>query len=160
VSEKLPIDSDVDLHVRAQRFEYLRAPRSVLAAVSAGGAIGAACRWALGVAFPASPSGFPWATFAINVSGGLLIGILMVLVTEVFTGRRLLRPFLGVGVLGGYTTFSTYVVDIQRLFAGGSGRTGLLYLGATALAAVAAAQAGITGARLALRGRRPAEEPA
>ena len=156
MSEKLPIDSDVDLHAGEQRFEYLRAPRSVLAAISAGGAIGALCRWALGTAFPAAPTGFPWATLVINVSGCLLIGMLMVLVTDVFTRQRLLRPFLGVGVLGGYTTFSTYVVDIQRLFSGGAGRTGLLYLAVTVVAAVVAAQIGITVTRMALRTKEPA----
>src|SRR5206468_23399 len=53
---------------------------------------------------------------AVNVLGCGLIGVLMVLVGELWTGRRLLRPFLGTGVLGGFTTFSTYAVDLQHLF--------------------------------------------
>jgi len=153
-AENLPADSDVDLHIRAQRFEFLRAPRSILAAISAGGAIGAIIRWAIGTAFPAPATGFPWATFAINVSGCALIGLLMVLVTDVYTQQRLLRPFLGVGILGGYTTFSTYIVDIQRLVDEGAGSIGLLYLAATLIAALLATSGAIAATRLALRAYR------
>ena len=66
----------------------------------------------------------------INVSGCALIGVLMVLVENVWTGRRLLRPFLGVGVLGGYTTFSTYVLDVNQAVGAGSPGIALLYLAA------------------------------
>lgn len=111
---------------------------AVLAAISAGGVLGALSRYGLQVAFPHSPVEFPWATFAVNVSGCFLIGILMALITEVWTGRVLLRPFLGVGFLGGYTTFSTYAVDIERAVSVGAARTGLAYLLATLVAALAA----------------------
>jgi CrcB protein len=53
-------------------------------------------------------------------------------------GHRLVRPFFGTGVLGGFTTFSTYAVDIQKLVAGGRPRAGLAYLAATPCAALAA----------------------
>jgi CrcB protein len=125
--------------------------RPVLAVISAGGALGALARWALAVALPAGHSGFPWATFLTNVSGCLLIGVLMVLVTEVWIGRRLLRPFLGVGVLGGYTTFSTYAVDVTRLVSAGSARTALAYLAGTVIAALGAVYAGTVTARWAIR---------
>jgi CrcB protein len=121
----------------------------VLGVISAGGAIGALARYGIGYAFPAAPTGFPWATFVVNVSGCLLIGVLMVLVTEVWTGRPLVRPFLGVGVLGGFTTFSTYAVDIQRLVNGGAAVTALGYLSATVAAALAAVYLGVTLTRLA-----------
>ncbi len=136
------VDPDVDLRVTAQRRELRPHPWPVLAAISAGGVVGALARYGLSVAFPHEPRGFPWATFATNVSGCLLIGVLMVLISEVWAGRRLLRPFLGVGVLGGYTTFSTYVVEIQRGVAAGAAATGLLYLAATMLAALLAVWAG------------------
>jgi len=116
----------------------------VIWAISAGGALGALARYALATAWPASPTGFPWAIFTINVSGCLLIGVLMVLVSDVWSGHRLLRPFLGIGVLGGYTTFSTYVVDIQRLVTVGVPGIALLYLAGTVVAAVTATFAGIT----------------
>lgn len=154
MSEPAPIDADVDLHVPAQRAELRPSPVPVLAAVSAGGVVGAAARYGLGLAWPHPPAGFPWATLVINVSGCLLIGALMVVVTEVVTGRRLLRPFLGVGVLGGYTTFSTYVVDVQRAAAAGHAGIALLYLGSTLVAAMLAVWAGaaVTG-RLVVRRR-------
>jgi fluoride exporter len=76
-----------------------------------GGVAGALLRDAVAVAMPHAADGWPWATLLINVSGCLLIGVLMVLVTERFRAHPLVRPLLGIGVLGGYTTFSTYAVD-------------------------------------------------
>src|SRR3981189_1592285 len=105
------VDSDVDPRVRTARREPGNRRWPVLAAISAGGGgraggvLGSRPRYALQIAFPHPPYNFDWATFAINVSGCLLIGVLMVLVTQVWTGRPLLRPFLGIGVLGGFPTF-------------------------------------------------------
>ncbi|MDQ3824758.1 MAG: CrcB family protein, partial [Actinomycetota bacterium] len=100
----------------------------VLAVIAAGGVAGAVGRYGLTEAFPYAVEGFAWVTFAINVSGCLLIGVLMVLVSEVWSARRVLLPFLGTGVLGGYTTFSTYILDIHQLLAAGATRTALTYL--------------------------------
>jgi CrcB protein len=155
----LPIDSDVDLHVERQRTELLRTHGAVLAAIAAGGALGSLARYGLGVAFPPGRTGFPWATFGINVLGSLLIGVLMVLVVEVWEAHPLVRPFLGVGVLGGFTTFSTYVVDVQRLVDAGAAATALAYLAATLVAAVAAAYVGLAVTRAAV-GRRVARQSA
>jgi len=149
----LPTDSDVDVRVRRQRLELRRAPWAILGAISAGGVLGAEARYGLTVAWPHRPGQFPWATFVTNVTGCLLIGALMVLLTEVWTPHRLLRPFLGVGVLGGYTTFSTYAVDIQQLVAAHAARTALLYLAGTLLAALTAVYAGISVTRLATHPR-------
>jgi len=129
-------------------------PWPVLAAVSAGGVAGSLARYGLGQTFPPAPTGFPWATFGINVSGCLLIGVLMVLVTDVWPSRRLLRPFLGTGLLGGYTTFSAYIVDIQHLLGAGAARTALAYLAGTLLAALAATYLGVSAARLAVHRAR------
>jgi CrcB protein len=152
--DRTSTDPDVDLHVARQRRELRRAPWAVLAAVSLGGGLGALARYGVAVAMPVSRTGFPWATFAVNVSGCLLIGALMVLLSEVWAGHRLARPFLGVGVLGGFTTFSTYVVEIQRLVDARAAGTALLYLALTVLAALTAVYAGTTLTRLALRARR------
>jgi CrcB protein len=141
-----PIDPDVDLRQAPSRDELVTRRWSVLAAISAGGVIGALSRYGLQYAFPHAPAGFDWATFAINVSGCLLIGVLMVLVTEVFPGRPLLRPFLGVGVLGGFTTFSTYAVDALQAIEAGAAGTGLVYLAATLVAALVAVWLGHTAA--------------
>ncbi|WP_131741789.1 fluoride efflux transporter FluC [Actinomadura roseirufa] len=152
-----PIDPDVDLRVPAQRVELRRAPWATIGAVAAGGALGALARHGLTAAFPSRPGGFPWAVFSINVSGCLAIGVLMVLVTEVLRAHPLVRPFLGTGVLGGFTTFSTYVVDIQKAVENGYARTGLAYLAATLAAALAAVFTGVRLARSltgAVAGRR------
>jgi CrcB protein len=121
----------------------------VLAVVAAGGVLGALCRYGLGVAFPAAPGRFPWATFGVNISGCLLIGVLVVLVTEAGPAHPLLRPFAGTGILGGYTTFSTAMVDTVRLSAG----MAVVYLFGTLAAALGATYLGVLGTRLLLRRR-------
>lgn len=137
-----PVDADVDLHVPAQRAELRRAPWSTLAAISLGGVAGALARYGLGVAFPHPPAGFPWTTLAINTVGSLLIGALMVAITEVWSAPGWVRPLLGVGVLGGFTTFSTYVVDIGQMLIGGQARDALAYLVATPALALLAVWGG------------------
>jgi CrcB protein len=141
-----PIDPDIDLHVPGQAGELAR-PVPVLASIAAGGVLGSLSRYGLQVAFPHAVAGFGWATFAINVSGCFLIGVLMVLITHRWPDRRLLRPFLGVGVLGGFTTFSAYAVDIDQAVLAGAAGTALAYLLATVVAALAAVWAGSTVAR-------------
>lgn len=128
----------------------------VVAAVSLGGAIGAVARYAISEAWPTTPETFPWATFVINVSGCVLIGVLMVVVTDVWRRQRLLRPFLGTGVLGGCTTFSGYALDIQRLLNTGHPTTALLYLAGTLIAALVGVWAAAhTTRRLVYRRRTP-----
>jgi CrcB protein len=114
----------------------------VVAAVSAGGVLGALSRYGLSVAWPHQPGGFPWSTWTVNVTGCFLIGVLMVLISARFPAQRLIRPFFGVGVLGGFTTFSTAMVDVQQTAAAGAPGVALLYLGATLVAALVAVWAG------------------
>ncbi|MGI8645390.1 MAG: fluoride efflux transporter FluC, partial [Nocardioides sp.] len=90
---------------------------SMLAAVAAGGAAGAVLRWGLDVAVP-DGGGFPWTTFAINLSGSFVLALLPVRVAA--QRRPLLALALGPGVLGGYTTLSTYAEQARALFADGS----------------------------------------
>lgn len=120
-----------------------RVPWLVLAVIAVGGAIGAVARYALLSAFPHPAAGFGWAAFGVNVSGCLLIGVLMVVITEVRQAHRLARPFLGTGVLGGYTSFSTYVVDIQHALIAAAPQAALAYAAGTLAAALAATWAGI-----------------
>ncbi|CAL9597183.1 Putative fluoride ion transporter CrcB [Streptomyces sp. enrichment culture] len=113
-----------------------RAP--VVAAVALGGGTGAAARYAASLWWPAHTAGFPWTTFWVNVSGCAAIGVLMAVLAGLRTVHPLVRPFLGTGVLGGFTTFSTYAVDVRQLAVAGHLRTALAYLAATPLAALAA----------------------
>jgi CrcB protein len=149
-------DPDIDLHVAGQRAELYRRHGVVLPVIAVGGALGALARYGLGVALPTAPTAFPWTTLLVNVTGCALIGVLMVLVGAVWTGYPLARPFLGTGVLGGYTTFSSYVVDAQRLVDGGRGGLALAYLGGTLVAALSAVWLGGAAARAVLATRRPA----
>jgi CrcB protein len=152
-----PVDPDIYLRRPRQRRELRDAPWAVLGAISAGGVLGALARYGLSSAFPHAPGDFDWATFWINVSGCLVIGVLMVLITEAWEAHRLVRPFLGVGVLGGFTTFSTYIVDVQKALSAHHARTALLYLAATLIAALAAAYAGLAGTRWIIRTARDRE---
>ncbi len=129
-------------------------PWELTMVIAAGGAIGAVARYGMAVAVPHGANAFPWATFVTNVVGCLAIGVLMVALTEV-AGRphRLIRPFLGVGVLGGFTTFSTYTVESQQLLVGPRPWLGALYLLCTLLAALTAVQVGIVSARALTRSR-------
>jgi CrcB protein len=138
-----PIDPDVDLHVPAQRGELARTHGGVLAVIALGGGLGALARFGLGRLWPTPAGGFPWATFIVNTSGCLLIGVLMVLIHEVWSAHPLLRPFVGVGVLGGYTTFSTYTDEIRSLLKPGTAAVALAYLAGTVLAALLAVLAGV-----------------
>ncbi|KAB1921787.1 CrcB family protein [Micromonospora noduli] len=135
-------DPDVDLRVPADRRELTARPATILAAIAAGGVLGALARAGLQHAVPHPPTGFAWATFTINTFGCLLIGVLMAVLGHLDGGPPLARPFLGVGVLGGFTTFSTYAVDIQQAIVVGAPGTALAYLAATVLGALAAVALG------------------
>lgn len=127
----------------------------VVAIVAVGGAIGASARYGATLIWPTAPDTFPTTTLLVNVIGCAVMGVFMVLLTEMRTPHRLLRPFFGTGVLGGFTTFSTYAVDIERLVEGGHAGTGLAYLGLTLLAALAAVWSAAWATRRAVVWRRP-----
>jgi CrcB protein len=138
------VDPDVDLRLPGQRRELRRRNGSVLAAISAGGVLGASARYGVSLAIPHAPGTVPWATLLINATGCVLIGMLMVIILEVWMAHRLVRPFLGVGVLGGYTTFSTYAVEAEQLISAGRPGLALAYLVGTVVVALVAVQVGVS----------------
>lgn len=147
------VSAAAQAHSARRRRDLLGQPWDVLAVIAAGGAIGALARYGIGVAWPTPVGAFPGATLTINVLGCAAIGVLMVLITEVWVAHRLVRPFVGTGVLGGFTTFSTYAVDVERLVRVNAARTGLLYMVATPVAALAAVWiAAVITRRVARRG--------
>lgn len=94
--------------------------RDVLA-VALGGAIGSSLRYGAGTYLaPRLPGDFPWHTFAVNISGAFLLGLLTGLVTDRELVSQGWKLFLGVGVLGGYTTFSTLALETVELTRGGA----------------------------------------
>ncbi|WP_369194051.1 fluoride efflux transporter CrcB [Streptomyces djakartensis] len=137
------------------RPSFRRVPGPVVAVVALGGAAGAAARYAASLMWPSSQGAFPWTTLWVNVAGCAVIGVFMVLITEIGTAHPLVRPFFGTGVLGGFTTFSTYAVDVRTLVDGGRAATALAYLAATPLAALAAVSLAAVATRTVLKGRQP-----
>ncbi|MFC6011134.1 fluoride efflux transporter CrcB [Nocardia lasii] len=126
---------------------------SVLAAVSVGGGLGATARYTISHFWPVPVGRFPWSTFVVNVVGCFAIGVLMVVVTELLAAPKLVRPFLGIGVLGGFTTFSTYSLETQRLLDHGAALTALSYAALSVLAGLGAVAVAIGMTRWAARAR-------
>ncbi|MEU4255415.1 MULTISPECIES: FluC/FEX family fluoride channel [Streptomyces] len=110
----------------------------MLGAVAVGGALGAGARYGVALALPTAPGAFPWATLWTNVAGCALMGVFMAVLDEARHPHRLLRPLVGTGMLGGFTTFSTYALDIRTLLEQGRAVPAAVYLAGTLLAALAA----------------------
>lgn len=126
----------------------------LLAAVAVGGLIGAPLRYELGGALPPRPGAFPLATFAINVSGSLVLGALLTLIVERWPPNEYLRPFLATGILGAYTTWSTFMVDADNLVREGHPAMAAGYVGASLAAGLAAVYTGMVLGRAWPRRRR------
>jgi CrcB protein len=91
------------------------ADRRVLLAIFAGGALGAAVRTGLSQLSPTHAGHWPWATFAVNVIGCLLLGYFVTRLQERLPVTAYRRPFLGTGLCGGLTTFSTFQLELLRM---------------------------------------------
>lgn len=120
------------------------------ALVAAGGALGTTLRAVLESAAPAQPGRWPATTFAINLVGSFVLGALLELL--VASGpdegwRRQVRLGAGTGVVGGFTTYSTFIIEVERLLTGGAAATGIGYALISVLAGVACAVLGIAAAR-------------
>ena len=113
-----------------------------LAVVAVGGAAGALARWAVTAAWPTAVGGAGWGTLAVNLTGCFLLGVLAARVAP----DSLLRLGLGTGVLGGFTTFSTLMVETDRGVA--EGRPALA-LGVLALSLVGGVGLAWVGERVA-----------
>ncbi|MFF8770144.1 fluoride efflux transporter CrcB [Kitasatospora sp. NPDC015120] len=152
-SEDVVADGAAAGAARRRRPPVLRGQGPAVAVVAVGGALGATARYGAGLLWTTGPSAFPWTTLLVNVVGCAVIGVFLVVVTEGRPAHPLLRPFFGTGVLGGFTTFSTYAVDARRLLEEGRPGPAVAYLGLTLVAALAAvwAAAAVTR-RLLLRG--------
>jgi fluoride exporter len=137
---------------------------AVLVAIALGGALGTVTRFLLSATFSDSATHFPTTTLLINLSGSLAIGLLVPLVDNfahrgaalrgaALRGASLLRPFLIVGLLGGWTTYSTLAVDAVVLAKDGHAAAGVLSLVATVVGGLVLVVCGNALGRRAL-GRR------
>lgn len=141
---RLPMDPDVTVGPPPPTLRELwRTNGDLLPVIGAGGALGSLARWGVAEALPHSPDRVAWGTLLVNVAGSLLLGVLMALVLDVWSGRRYVRPFWGVGVLGGFTTFSTYELDARGLLAAGRPGVALGYLAGSLLAGLVAVALGV-----------------
>ena len=112
-----------------------------------GGALGALARWGVGHLLPSSPGDWPWATLTVNLTGCLLIGVLLAVLPARFPRAPWLRPLLATGVLGGFTPFSAFSLDVVLLWDRRQAGLAVAYV----LVSVAASVGGLV---LALRGMR------
>jgi CrcB protein len=134
-----------------QRVRQRRAQMVIVFALGCGGVVGAVARYAISLALPTAANQFPWSTFLINVSGSALLGFLLVLLIEQFPRGRLVRPLVGSGLIGAYTTFSTLEVDTVLLFRGHEIGLGIIYLISSLLAGLAAVWLGMNLARFLIK---------
>lgn len=119
--------------------------------LAAGGALGTVARFALaGWVYDHASGGFPWGTFAVNAAGSFLIGF-TVRSLEFVTVTPELRGFLTIGLLGGFTTFSTYTYETITLVRDGQWSTASLYALGSLLIGLLAVLAGLAAATLLLR---------
>ena len=91
----------------------MRPPTVALVAI--GGAVGAVARYELTVELPVHAGRFPYTTFGINVAGALMLGFLLEWLARHRPANETLRPLLGIGVLGAFTTFSTVCTETSLL---------------------------------------------
>lgn len=120
----------------------------MILAIAAGGAVGAVGRH-FAAHFIASwaGQGFPWGILAVNVIGSLLMGILVEISALLWSPSLELRAFLVVGILGSFTTFSTFALDTVSLMTRGQTIAAAGYVGASVFAAVLALMAGMAAVR-------------
>ena len=126
----------------------------MLVAVAVGGAIGTMARYELALAEPVGSGRFPWATFSANIAGSLVLGIAVVVWADERAVTGVARAFVAVGICGGLTTFSTWMVENVLLTRDGDGGLAALYLVVSLVVGFAAVALGVTGTRRVLH--RPA----
>ena len=109
--------------------------------------MGAALRYGLSRALPVVAAGWPWPTFAANVAGGLCMGMLAIWMLRGDHMAESLRLFLGVGVLGGFTTFSAFSLEMSQMVQRGQMGMAAIYALASVFLALGAIFAGMAIAK-------------
>jgi CrcB protein len=138
----LPIDPDIEPD-DDYASRWPRIAPGVLVAVLVGGVLGGLARYGIGLAAPPRADGFPWDIFAINLSGAFALAVLLVLLLEVFPSTRYVRPALGTGFIGAFTTFSSLATATDHLLAHGHPALAIVYTFGSLFAGLAAALLGL-----------------
>ena len=121
-----------------------------------GGVLGSWVRWGLAAAFPVAAGTFPWTTFGINVVGAALLGIVLVALLDGSVPRTHLHALIGTGLLGTFTTFSTWMVESVELARTGHAAVAVAYVAVSLVVGVAAILLTMDLTRRALGRERPA----
>lgn len=111
-------------------------------AVASGGAVGTLGRWLVDGSLPEAGPGWGWATLTVNVTGALAMGLLVAWLSA-RVAHPLVRPFAAVGLLGGWTTYSTFALDAHAVMDGHGVVSALGYVVATIVIGVGASLAGL-----------------
>ena len=125
----------------------------MILAVAAGGAFGAVGRYLVmsGIGRMLGPHDFPWGTLTVNIVGSVLMGVLIELLALVWSPSQEMRAFLVVGVLGAFTTFSTFSLDVVVLVERGQNLFVAAYVAGSVLLCVGGLFAGLHVMRMLLR---------
>lgn len=116
----------------------------------AGGAVGSGARYLVYLAMGRwLGAGFPWATLTVNVVGSFLMGMIVEVIMLKAQGSPELRTFLATGVLGGFTTFSAFSLDVAALYERGAADVAILYVVASVLLSILALVMGLAVIRTA-----------
>lgn len=115
--------------------------------VAAGGAVGAGLRHLVNLASVRLALSFPWGTLAVNVAGSLAMGIFIEVLARRLGASSELRLFVATGVLGGFTTFSAFSLEVAFLWERGTHGLALAYVAASIFGAILALFAGLWLAR-------------
>ena len=122
---------------------------STIAGIALGGAIGASARYGVGIgAVKLFGHGFPWGTLIVNIAGSFLMGLIIAKLAHMDQSSQGLRAFLTIGLLGGFTTFSAFSLDVVTLYERGA----LLAAGGYALASVTLSVIALFAGLLLMRG--------
>ncbi len=115
-----------------------------LIAIALGGAAGSVLRFWLSTVIQARfAANFPWATLSVNAIGSLLIGMLLVIIQQRFADNELLRGMILIGLLGGFTTFSTFSLETLQLIQSGFWNKALLNMVGSVVICVVATLVGM-----------------
>jgi CrcB protein len=143
----LPIDPDIEVESRLTRSALPTIDPRIVLAVFGGGIFGGLARYGIGRLVPPSAEGYPWDIFAINLAGAFALALLLVIVLEVLPPTRYLRPALGTGFLGAFTTFSSLTAAADQLAAHGHASLAALYVIASLVGGLVATLLGLLSGR-------------